>query len=70
MNATDIPESHKAFFKNQLLYYIDEQNRCFVHAGFERTLPFFSQEDESYYFNRTLWIEALEFKKIISSIQL
>lgn len=63
LNATDIPESHKAFFKNQLLYYIDEHNRCFVHAGFDRTKPFHGQEESNYYFDRSLWFEALSLEK-------
>mgnify|MGYP001581743356 FL=1 len=32
----DIPIQHQEFFKNQLPYYIDEQNNCFVHGGFNR----------------------------------
>jgi len=30
------PEVHYNFFKNQLLYYIDEENNLFVHGGFNR----------------------------------
>ncbi|MGE8430684.1 MAG: metallophosphoesterase [Sphingobacterium sp.] len=59
INASDIPESHKNFFKNQKLYYIDEQNRCFVHAGFDRKKSFFDQEEYKYYMDRGFWINAM-----------
>lgn len=32
----DIPKSHQLFFKNQRPYYIDQDNNCFVHGGFNR----------------------------------
>jgi serine/threonine protein phosphatase 1 len=55
----DIPETHKSFFDQQLLYYIDQQNRFFVHAGFNRHLPLNKQRKEDFYWDRTLWAEAL-----------
>lgn len=59
LESTDIPASHRAFFSGQQLYYIDEEQRCFVHAGFKATLPFLSQKTEDYYWDRTLWEYAL-----------
>lgn len=59
MEAKDIPEKHKTFFDKQHLYYIDEKNRCFVHGGFDRHLPFSNQKKEDFYWNRDLWAEAL-----------
>jgi serine/threonine protein phosphatase 1 len=59
--ATDIPQAHRNFFNNQKLYHIDEQNRCFVHAGFNRHLPWNQQRKEGFYWDRTLWPEALQF---------
>jgi serine/threonine protein phosphatase 1 len=59
LEAKDIPASHKAFFSYQKPYYIDEDQRCFVHAGFDTTMPFFEQETEVYYWDRTLWQYAL-----------
>jgi serine/threonine protein phosphatase 1 len=32
----DMPIEHHTFFNNQLDYYIDEDNNCFVHGGFNR----------------------------------
>lgn len=63
LNADDIPESHKAFFKSQKLYYVDDENRCFVHAGFDLTKPFYGQNEENYYFDRSLWMDALKLQK-------
>ena len=57
----DIPKSHRDFFtKEQRLYFIDNDNRCFVHGGFNRSLPFIGQKEETYYWNRGLWEGAIE----------
>ena len=58
LESGDIPENHKNFFRLQKLWHIDDQNRCFVHAGFNRHLPFHKQKEIDYYWNRTLWLEA------------
>ncbi|WP_293906040.1 metallophosphoesterase [Sphingobacterium sp. UBA5670] len=70
LNAGDIPENHKTFFKRQKLYYVDEKNRCFVHAGFDQKKPFYAQEEENYYFDRRLWKDALDQQKLGSIIPL
>lgn len=61
-----IPETHEKFFGTQLNYYIDDQNRCFVHGGFNRH---FSIKDQSvpyiYYWDRDLWMQALSYTTII-----
>ncbi|OJV50953.1 MAG: phosphoesterase [Bacteroidetes bacterium 43-16] len=59
LNSSDIPASHQEFFRNQELYYIDEENRCFVHAGFNRYIGFEQQKESSYYWDRDLWTDAL-----------
>jgi serine/threonine protein phosphatase 1 len=41
-----IPDSHKAFFRNQLDYYIDAENRLFVHAGYD-PMESIEQQDHS-----------------------
>lgn len=58
LESTDIPASHKVFFNNLKPYYIDEEQRCFVHAGFNASLPFLGQRTEDYYFDRSLWENA------------
>ena len=65
----NIPESHRQFFAGQQLYYIDEQNNCFVHGGFDTRLPFFEQPSRNYYWNRTLWLEAMAFVNLPASKQ-
>lgn len=61
-----IPDTHEKFFGTQLNYYIDDQNRCFVHGGFNRH---FSIKDQSvpyiYYWDRDLWMQALSYTTII-----
>jgi serine/threonine protein phosphatase 1 len=57
----DIPFSHQAFFAKQLTHHIDSRNNCFVHAGFNRLLPFGIQNERDYYWDRKLWSDAMEF---------
>jgi len=59
LEPNDIPASHQAFFARQQTYYIDEEKRCFVHAGFNAKLPFLAQDEEEYYWDRSLWESAL-----------
>jgi serine/threonine protein phosphatase 1 len=59
LESEDIPASHKKFFSTQKLYYIDEEERCFVHAGFNANLPFYAQKTSDYYWDRSLWKYAL-----------
>ncbi len=54
----NVPESHKKFFDKQHLYYIDGENRCFVHGGFDRYEPFKGQAEHKYYWDRDLWQSA------------
>ena len=58
--SNDVPQTHKDFFNSQQLYHIDEQDRCFVHGGFNRHLPFGKQKKENFYWDRTLWAECLQ----------
>nr|WP_067063134.1 metallophosphoesterase [Mucilaginibacter sp. L294] len=60
---SDIPLSHRTFFASQLPYYIVKKKRCFVHGGFKRDLPFYDQEPHEYYWDRSLWEDAVLFKK-------
>jgi serine/threonine protein phosphatase 1 len=61
LNPSHIPASHRRFFAGLPLYHIDEQERCFVHAGFNRFLPFTGQAPSSYFWDRELWMAALEW---------
>lgn len=63
LDSTDIPASHKAFFNDQRPYYIDEELRCFVHAGFNAGLPFHAQNTADYYWDRSLWENAVRLQE-------
>lgn len=58
LQPTEIPPTHRAFFASQRLYHIDGNNNCYVHAGFDRTLPINQQPKEIYYWDRNLWLQA------------
>lgn len=58
LNACDFPQMHQQFFANQKLFYVDENSRCFVHAGFDSSCSFYEQKQSEYYDNRSLWHNA------------
>lgn len=63
LSPDEIPETHKRFFERQVLYYKDDMNRLFVHAGFnpDRTLKENQQiKPNDFYWNRDLWNRALD----------
>lgn len=51
---------HLSFFKNISLYYLDAENRLFLHAGFT-AMQSVERENfkENFYFDSTLWEMAL-----------
>jgi serine/threonine protein phosphatase 1 len=55
----DIPFTHRKFFESQKPFYIDRENNCFVHGGFNRFLEFDKQDPWNYYWDRSLWEDAL-----------
>lgn len=65
IKSNHIPDRHIEFFKNQLPYYLDEQNRLFVHGGFNRHYPLEEQGDILWW-DRDLWSQALSYGKISS----
>jgi len=57
--------SHKRFFEGLQNYYIDPENRLFIHAGFTSMHGVGREEYESnYYWDRTLWEAALLADKV------
>ena len=55
-----VKDSHKEFFNKCLPYYIDEQNRGFVHGGFTSKKGLGHEPyDANYYWDRDLWNLAL-----------
>lgn len=58
-----IPEDHERFFGTLLSYYIDDNNRCYVHGGFNRHLEINKQDYQHiYYWDRDLWLSCLSHK--------
>lgn len=63
----DLPQTHINFFAKQRLYYIDSENRFYVHGGFNRH-HFIDQieaiEPYTFYWDRDLWYSALGHHEI------
>lgn len=59
IHPANVPQRHVHFFNSQLPYFIDEDNNCFVHGGFNRLRPIDEQEPDTYYWDRDLWRTAL-----------
>lgn len=59
-------KQHLKFFQNMKLYFIDNKNRLFIHAGFT-SMHGVSKEpyEASFTFDRTLWEMALALDKNI-----
>ena len=62
LNNEDIPPTHQKFFSLQHLYYIDSNNNCFVHGGFNRHIEFKGQGVNVYSWDRDLWGSAMSYK--------
>ena len=64
--SEDDKKAHLEFFKKMPLYYLDEENRLFIHAGFT-SMHGVEKEvfKEAFYFDRTLWEMALTMDKAI-----
>jgi serine/threonine protein phosphatase 1 len=62
LSPYNVPATHLHFFEQQRLYYIDANNNCFVHGGFNREESFYLQEPSVYYWDRQLWLEALSYQ--------
>jgi serine/threonine protein phosphatase 1 len=59
-------QAHKKFFDELVNYYIDDQKRLFIHAGYTSIHGVSKEEYESnYYFDRTLWEMAVTIDKRI-----
>lgn len=57
---------HLSFFNRMMNYYIDEQNRLFIHAGFSSMHgPDHEHYASNYSWDRTLWEMALTMDKRI-----
>lgn len=66
LNPADIPDSHRNFFENQILYFKDVKKRLFVHAGIYRFQTLEEQKasrPDVFMWDRDLWSEALSAGK-------
>lgn len=65
LTTAHLPDSHINFFETQIPYYIDSQNRLFVHGGFNRHFsiedPIHNNEDVLMW-DRDLWSQALSWE--------
>jgi serine/threonine protein phosphatase 1 len=66
-------ERHREFFKKQLEYYVDDQRRLFIHAGFEFDAPIADQSHHTYVWNRSMirmayhaWKDKTELPKDVN----
>lgn len=60
-------QAHIAFLKTLDNYYLDQENRLFVHAGFTNQRGVLHEYfPKSFYWDRTLWEMALAFDNRIS----
>lgn len=62
LEVSDVPESHREFFKNLKHYYIDEKHRCFVHGGWDRYEfidNVYAMSPSNLYWDRKMWYAAM-----------
>lgn len=62
LNPSDIPDHHRRFWMSQTTKYIDSENRCFVHGGFDRRAPLREQSPDFIMWDRELWNQAMSFE--------
>lgn len=53
-----VPQRHMDFFAKQLIYYIDNENRFFCHAGYLREELVEIQDEQEFFWNRDLFKQA------------
>ena len=62
LNIINIPQSHIKFFKSLHYYYVDDENRGFVHGGFISKLGLGNDPHPTdYCWDRDMWHLALGF---------
>ena len=55
----NIPDEHKDFFYHQRLYFVDESNNLFVHAGIRRQVLLCDQFSSTLLWDRELYEDAI-----------
>lgn len=54
------PVIHQPFYAAQVPYFVDDDRNCFVHGGFDRSLPIAAQQADMLAWNRTMADEMME----------
>ncbi|XAI97370.1 calcineurin-like phosphoesterase [Leptolyngbya phage Lbo-JY46] len=68
LNPYDVPVLHQKLFSSQLLFRIDDENRLFVHGGFQRNDTLKDQARHkpwTLYWDRDLWEQALSYEAMM-----
>lgn len=52
------PDTHMEYLANLKSYYLDDQNRLFVHGGIYTHIPITEMESEMMWWDRSLWVKA------------
>ena len=60
----ELKDKHMDFLKKSKFYFLDEQNRLFVHAGIDPELSLENQDPMYMMWDRTFWEERGKYKKI------
>ncbi len=60
---SETKERYRRFFLKQMRYYIDADNRLFVHAGILPMIPIEVQPDSVLYWERKLWTMAARWNE-------
>jgi len=62
-NPFNVPDSHADLFRfRQVDYYKDENNRLFIHGGFNRHQTLRDQPSYIYHWDRDLWSAAMNWQ--------
>ncbi len=60
LRPEQVPKRHIDFFANQVDYFIDEQNRMFCHAGYDRDYKIEEQDPQDFHWNHSLLAGTME----------
>lgn len=64
--SSEVIKTHIGFYEQMQNFYIDGQNRLFVHAGFTNLRgPEVEYHESAFYWDRTLWETALSLDKTL-----
>jgi serine/threonine protein phosphatase 1 len=59
LNPSEVDPRHLTFFNSQNNYYVDDQNRIFVHGGFDREISIKNQDSNEFFWDRHLVMTSM-----------